>query len=59
MPDLILWKEETRDSMFVEVKSETDTVAEHQKCWISFLTQNKQKTEICYVNDKVDGVDVF
>jgi hypothetical protein len=31
MPDLILWKEETRESMFVEVKSETDTVAEHQK----------------------------
>ena len=59
MPDLILWKEETRESMFVEVKSETDTVAEHQKCWLSFLTQSKQKVEVWYVNDKVDGVDVF
>ncbi|CAI2364042.1 unnamed protein product [Moneuplotes crassus] len=59
MPDLVLWKDETRESMFVEVKSETDTVAEHQKCWISFLTQCKQKVEVCYVNDKVDGVDVF
>ncbi|CAI2364487.1 unnamed protein product [Moneuplotes crassus] len=59
MPDLVLWKDETRESMFVEVKSETDTVAEHQKCWISFLTQCKQKVEVCFVNDKVDGVDVF
>ena len=59
MPDLILWKEETRESMFVEVKSETDTVAEHQKWWLSFLTQSKQKVEVWYVNDKVDGVDVF
>jgi len=34
MPDLVLWREDKAAIKFVEVKSETDTLSEQQKCWI-------------------------
>ena len=44
---------------FVEVKSEFDSLSEQQRCWIALITSAKVPVELCKVNDKVDGVDVF
>lgn len=59
MPDLVLWREDKAAIKFVEVKSETDNLSEQQKVWIYHITNEGVECEVCYITDKVEGVDVF
>ncbi len=59
MPDLVLWREDKQAVKFVEVKSETDNLSEQQKCWLVNITNAGVECEVCWVTDKVEGVDVF
>lgn len=59
MPDLVLWREDKQAIKFVEVKSETDNLSEQQKCWLVNITNEGVDCEVCWVTDKVEGVDVF
>eukprot|EP00347_Sterkiella_histriomuscorum_P003951 403362310 len=59
MPDLVLWREHKGEIKFVEVKSENDTLSEQQKCWILNITECGVEVDLCWVTDKIDGVDVF
>lgn len=59
MPDLVLWREDKKAIKFVEVKSETDNLSEQQKCWLVNITNEGIDCDLCWVTDKVDGVDVF
>jgi len=59
MPDLVLWREDKKAIKFVEVKSETDNLSEQQKCWLVNITNVGIDCDLCWVTDKVEGVDVF
>ena len=59
MPDLVLWREDKAAIKFVEVKSENDTVSEQQRCWIYNITECGVDVEVCWITDKVEGVDIF
>ena len=59
MPDLVLWREDKKAIKFVEVKSETDNLSEQQKCWLVNITNVGVECDLCWVTDKVEGVDVF
>ncbi|KAH0544497.1 hypothetical protein FGG08_001395 [Glutinoglossum americanum] len=47
IPDLFLWNPETKDAMFVEVKSENDRLSDTQRLWIHVLTSTGVRVELC------------
>ncbi|TNV86135.1 hypothetical protein FGO68_gene15788 [Halteria grandinella] len=59
MPDLVLWREDKKMIKFVEVKSETDNLSEKQKCWLVNITNEGVECDLCWITDKIEGVDVF
>ncbi|KAL3286705.1 hypothetical protein HHI36_001200, partial [Cryptolaemus montrouzieri] len=50
LPDLFLWKTETSESKFVEVKGENDKLSLTQKIWIQYLTDIGANVEVCHVS---------
>ncbi|KAK3254465.1 hypothetical protein CYMTET_36319 [Cymbomonas tetramitiformis] len=50
MPDLLLWREEPAPMVkLVEVKGPNDTLAEHQRAWITSLEMAGLDVEVCKV----------
>lgn len=49
MPDLCLYKIDTKECMFSEVKSEFDTLSDKQCYWIDILVNAGVKVEVCHV----------
>lgn len=49
MPDLCLWKLDTRECMFSEVKSENDVLSDKQCYWIDILVNAGVSVEVCHV----------
>ncbi|KAI9784153.1 MAG: hypothetical protein M1839_002658 [Geoglossum umbratile] len=47
VPDLFLWNPQTKEVMFVEVKSENDRLSDTQRLWIHVLTSAGVKVELC------------
>ncbi|KNG88995.1 hypothetical protein ANOM_002442 [Aspergillus nomiae NRRL 13137] len=47
IPDLFLWRVETREVMFVEVKSENDRLSDTQRLWIHVLGGAGVRVELC------------
>ncbi|KAE8362407.1 VRR-NUC domain-containing protein [Aspergillus caelatus] len=47
IPDLFLWRVESREVMFVEVKSENDRLSDTQRLWIHVLGGAGVKVELC------------
>ncbi|KAI9770318.1 MAG: hypothetical protein M1840_003477 [Geoglossum simile] len=47
VPDLFLWNPETREVMFVEVKSENDRLSDTQRLWIHVLISAGIRVELC------------
>ncbi|DAA79662.1 TPA_exp: Uncharacterized protein A8136_0435 [Trichophyton benhamiae CBS 112371] len=47
IPDLFLWRMDTKEVMFSEVKSESDRLSDTQRLWIHVLTGAGVKVELC------------
>ncbi|KAF5861391.1 hypothetical protein ETB97_000270 [Aspergillus alliaceus] len=47
IPDLFLWRTESREVMFVEVKSENDRLSDTQRLWIHVLGGAGVRVELC------------
>lgn len=47
IPDLFLWRTDTQEVMFSEVKSENDRLSDTQRLWIHVLTGAGVKVELC------------
>ncbi|EFR03137.1 coiled-coil domain-containing protein MTMR15 [Nannizzia gypsea CBS 118893] len=47
IPDLFLWRMDTNEVMFSEVKSESDRLSDTQRLWIHVLTGAGVKVELC------------
>ncbi|KAB8276543.1 VRR-NUC domain-containing protein [Aspergillus minisclerotigenes] len=47
IPDLFLWRVESREVMFVEVKSENDRLSDTQRLWIHVLGGAGVRVELC------------
>ncbi|KAH8423621.1 fanconi-associated nuclease 1 [Aspergillus melleus] len=47
IPDLFLWRWETREVLFVEVKSENDRLSDTQRLWIHVLVGAGVRVELC------------
>ncbi|KJK61688.1 VRR-NUC domain protein [Aspergillus parasiticus SU-1] len=47
IPDLFLWRVESREVMFVEVKSENDRLSDTQRLWIHVLGCAGVRVELC------------
>jgi len=47
IPDLILWRTDTRECMFSEVKSANDRLSDTQRLWIHVLTGAGVKMALC------------
>lgn len=47
IPDLFLWSLETREVLFVEVKSENDRLSDTQRLWIHVLAGAGVRVELC------------
>ncbi|KAE8356211.1 VRR-NUC domain-containing protein [Aspergillus coremiiformis] len=47
IPDLFLWRVESREVMFVEVKSERDRLSDTQRLWIHVLGGAGVRVELC------------
>lgn len=48
LPDLFLWRTDTREVKFSEVKSENDRLSDTQRLWIHVLTSAGVKVELCH-----------
>jgi Fanconi-associated nuclease 1 len=48
IPDLFLWRTETREVMFAEVKSENDRLSDTQRLWIHVLLGAGIRVELCH-----------
>jgi Fanconi-associated nuclease 1 len=47
IPDLFLWRLDTKKVMFSEVKSENDRLSDTQRLWIHVLTGAGVQVELC------------
>lgn len=47
MPDLMLWRTDTREVRFVEVKSANDRLSDTQRLWIHVLMGAGVRVELC------------
>ncbi|KAF3484051.1 coiled-coil domain-containing protein MTMR15 [Arthroderma uncinatum] len=47
IPDLFLWRMDTKEVMFSEVKSESDRLSDTQRLWIHVLTGAGVRVELC------------
>ncbi|KAL5356686.1 VRR-NUC domain-containing protein [Aspergillus floccosus] len=47
IPDLFLWRMDTKEVMFVEVKSENDRLSDTQRLWIHVLIGAGVRVELC------------
>jgi Fanconi-associated nuclease 1 len=47
VPDLLLWRTDTSEVCFVEVKSENDRLSDTQRLWIHVLLGAGVKVELC------------
>lgn len=52
IPDLFLWKSETKEIMFSEVKSENDRLSDTQRLWIHVLTGAGVRVELCAATER-------
>ncbi|ORX37453.1 hypothetical protein BD324DRAFT_626275 [Kockovaella imperatae] len=52
VPDLIVWKFDTREARFIEVKGPGDSLSETQKIWIDVLLSAGVPVEVCKVKAK-------
>lgn len=52
IPDLFLWRTDTKEVMFAEVKSENDRLSDTQRQWIHVLTGAGVKVELCHAEAK-------
>lgn len=53
IPDLLLWKTETKEIMFSEVKSENDRLSDTQRLWIHVLTGAGVRVELCNAVERI------
>ncbi|TIA86933.1 hypothetical protein E3P99_03517 [Wallemia hederae] len=49
MPDLVLWRMDTRTAKFAEVKGPGDTLSETQKVWNDVLLSSQCDVDLCHV----------
>lgn len=47
IPDLFLWRMDTKEVMFSEVKSENDRLSDTQRLWIHVLAGAGVRVELC------------
>ena len=52
IPDLFLWRLDTKEVLFAEVKSENDRLSDTQRQWIHVLTGSGVKVELCHAEAK-------
>lgn len=52
IPDLFLWRTDTKEVMFAEVKSENDRLSDTQRQWIHVLTGAGVTVELCHAEAK-------
>lgn len=52
IPDLFLWRTDTKEVMFAEVKSENDRLSDTQRQWIHVLTGVGVTVELCHAEAK-------
>ena len=52
IPDLFLWKTDTKEVMFSEVKSENGRLSDTKRQWIHVLTGAGVKVELCHAEAK-------
>lgn len=52
IPDLFLWRKDTKEVMFAEVKSENDRLSDTQRQWIHVLTGAGVTVELCHAEAK-------
>ncbi|KAG8986284.1 hypothetical protein FRB90_004105, partial [Tulasnella sp. 427] len=51
VPDLIIWKENAKECMFVEVKGPGDQLRENQRVWIDVMVRNGIAVEVLRVEN--------
>ncbi|KAG8909952.1 hypothetical protein FRC00_009145 [Tulasnella sp. 408] len=51
VPDLIIWKEDVKECMFVEVKGPGDQLRENQRVWIDVMVRNGIAVEVLRVEN--------
>lgn len=51
VPDLIIWKENSKECMFVEVKGPGDQLRENQRVWIDVMVRNGIAVEVLRVEN--------
>ena len=52
IPDLFLWRTDTKEVMLAEVKSENDRLSDTQRQWIHVLTGAGVRVELCHAEAK-------